>query len=367
MHYSLGVGSRGRRILGTMAALLALSTFSEQAGAAVVDPDPHSLLKGKKILVLDGGSGSHPQAAAAGTVNLKAIQTQVGLNMTFSTNWQTPVFAGYDIVVFNYFFETQKMTPAGQKNFQDWIASGHKGYVGYHTSGANEDNEWNWYRESVTSMLYKLHANPEQTGTIHANQDPKIIKHPIMKGIDTVFTNSDEWYDFGFGSSWGDAKVTFYLDEKTLVKYKPVRPMTPHPMAWFREDPTTKSRFYYSAFIHTQQGAASDFFRNTVLRALEYVAAYEPGYEEGTSPIYADGQSFRTFQAFSYVTDSKELRVNVPGKYSLKVLSAQGRVLETLTGEGRGTVSPAAFRKPGLYFVEFRYGKRTINQRALIY
>jgi len=85
------------------------------AGAALVDPDPHSLLKSKKILVLDGGSGSHPQAAAAGTANLKAMQTLLGLNITFSANWQTPIFAGYDLVVFNYFFETQKMTPAGQE------------------------------------------------------------------------------------------------------------------------------------------------------------------------------------------------------------------------------------------------------------
>lgn len=337
------------------------------AGAALVDPDPHSLLKSKKILVLDGGSGSHPQAAAAGTANLKAMQTLLGLNITFSANWQTPIFAGYDIVVFNYFFETQKMTPAGQKNFQDWLATGHKGYVGYHTSGANEENEWNWYRDNVTSMLYKLHTNPEQTGTIHANRDAKILAHPIMKGIDTVFTNSDEWYDFAFGATWADARVTFFLDEGTLVQYKPVRPMNPHPMSWFREDPATKDRFYYSAFIHTQQGAASDFFRNTILRALEYVSGYEPGYEDGTTPINMDGHSIRTFAAFSFVSGSRELQVNVPGPYALEVYSMGGRELERLSGRGRATLLPASFAKPGLYIVKFRAEGRTIVQRAMIY
>ncbi len=356
LHYTFRRG-----MLALLGAAWLLGTPS-MPKAAVVDPDPNSLLKSKKVLILDGQSGSHAGARTNATLALESLAKKVGFTMTKGDSRLVTVdyLSKYDIVVFNYFFETQKMTQASQDAFKTWFALGNKGYVGYHTSGANEAGEWEWYRNNVTSSLYNLHTLGAQNGSLTRTKDATVLAMPIMKGLDTAFTGNDEWYDFGFGATWADCKVIYYLNEKSLATAEP-RPMNPHPAAWFREDPVTHSKYFYSIYIHSDAGAATDFFASNILRALEYTAGYQ------TTPILAHGANMRTWKDFSYVTDSRELQVNLPGRYTLSIQSPSGKKLYSVEGRGSMYFRPQAIRNPGLYIVKLVSASKRLTQRIMVY
>src|SRR6185369_17092421 len=137
--------------------------------------------------------------------------------------------------------------------------------------------------------------------------------------------------------------------------------MNPHPMSWIRED-ARKNRFYFSGFVHSEQGSSSDFFHSALLRGLEYVA----GYDTATS-VLSEGNSIRTRPGLAYVTGGRELRVDAEGTYKLEILSAQGKALERLEGQGPRSYRPAAFAKAGIYCVRFQGKGVRYAQRILVY
>jgi hypothetical protein len=337
--------------------------------AAPVAPNPNSLLKNKRVLIVEGQNKTgHEQSSANADAILALIKTEVGITTLTTLNSNSFTLAqlnNYDIVVFNYFFETQLMPAASQTALHTWLLSGGKGYVGYHTSGANEVNEWNWYRDSVTSMRYNLHTLPAQNGTIRVTTNAAILTQPIMQGLPATFSGSDEWYDFDLpprgpaAPTWVDCHVMYNLDETTLATALP-RPMNPHPAAWYRED-ANKTRYFYGIIVHSPTGASSDFFHSLILRAMEYVAGYAP------TDLTSNGGSLRTLKGMSFITDSHELRVELAGHYRLSVWSPQGKKLYAVQGEGQKTYSPEAFAKPGLYVVKLESRAANLIQRVMVY
>lgn len=356
------------------AAALALSALPSRG--APVAPNPNSLLKSKKVLVVqatnwNGTSHKTPKANALAILN--KIKTDVGIaNFTVVDNveaYTAAALAPYDIMVFNYVFNTQNAVGKPfEAAFKAWLASGNKGWMGYHTSGANDVGEWPWYRDSVTVMRYHVHSVAAQPGKMNITTDAAIKALPIMQGMDASFTGTDEWYDFDLPPRapapplWADCKVAYYLDETTLAT-TPTRTMNPHPMSWFRED-GKKNRFYYSGFIHSDQGSTSDFFHSSILRGLEFVAGYDT-----VVSVSSGGNTIRNRLNFSFVTGSRELRVDAAGPHHLEILSAQGRLLERMDGEGQRTYRPAAFAKAGVYCVRYHGGdSRTgYTQRIMVY
>ena len=354
------------------AAALALSALPSPG--APVAPNPKSLLNSKKVLVVqatnwNGTSHKTPKENALAILN--KIKTDVGIaSFTVVDNveaYTAAALAPYDIIVFNYVFNTQNAVGKPfEAAFKSWLASGNRGWMGYHTSGANDVGEWPWYRDSVTVMRYHVHSVAAQSGKMNITTDAAIKALPIMQGMDASFTGTDEWYDFDLPprapapALWADCKVSYYLDEASLAT-TPTRTMNPHPMSWFRED-ARKNRFYYSAFVHSDQGSSSDFFHSTLLRGLEYIA----GYDAETS-ISSGGNPIRNRLDLAYVTGSRELRVDAAGPHRLEILSAQGKALERLEGMGRRTYRPAAFAKGGVYLVRYRGQAARYAQRILVY
>jgi hypothetical protein len=362
-----------RKHLLLQTALSAALFITQAVHGAPVTPNANSLLKNKRVLVVEATNWtgtSHSTAKANALKKLNLIKTEVGIaNFTvvdIVDNYTLAQLNNYDIIVFNYVFNSQ--FAVGKKfetAFKQWLAAGNKGWVGYHTSGANDVGEWPWYRDSVTVMRYHVHSVAAQQGKMTATTDAAIKAHPIMAGMDETFTGTDEWYDFDLPprapapALWADCKVIYYLDETTLAT-KPTRPMNPHPMAWYRED-ALKNRFFYSAYIHSDAGANSDFFHSSLLRALEYVAGYQ------TVSISSQGNSIQTPKNMSYVTGGKELQVDVPGVHRLSIYSSTGALLGSFNGTGPQTYKPEAFNKPGLYYVKFRSKARSFTQRVMIY
>jgi hypothetical protein len=184
--------------------------------------------------------------------------------------------------------------------------------------------------------------------------------------MDASFTGTDEWYDFDLPprapapALWADCKVTYYLDESTLAT-APTRAMDPHPMSWIRED-AKKNRFYYSGFVHSDQGSSSDFFHSALLRGLEYLAGYD-----SVVSVSSGGNSLRGQREVAYVTGGRELRVEAAGPHTLTILSARGETLERLEGIGPLTYRPAAFAKAGVYCIRYRGDGVRYARRILVY
>jgi hypothetical protein len=354
------------------AAILAFSALP--LSGAPVAPNPKSLLKSKKVLVVEAtkwNENSHTTPKANALALLKKIKTEAGFStLTVADNveaYTAADLAPYDIIVFNYVFNTQyAVGKPFEAAFKAWFAAGNRGWMGYHSSGANDVGEWPWYRDSVTVMRYHVHTVNAQPGKMNITTDAAIKALPVLQGMDASFTGTDEWYDFDLPprapapALWADCKVTYYLDESSLA-IAPSRPMNPHPMSWIRED-GKKNRFYFSAFVHSNEGSSSDFFHSALLRGLEYVA----GYDTAVS-ISSAGNSVRNRLDLAYVTGSRELRVENTGPHKLEILSAQGRLLERLEGKGRKTYRPRSMAKAGVYCVRFQGNGVRFTQRMLVY
>jgi hypothetical protein len=356
---------------------IVLALAATQGMAQMVMPDACSPLKDKKVLVLPGNGHDGPRNATLN--NLKAFATQVGFTLKADGNalaLTDDVLAGYDIVVFNYFFQTQNTAffPQASKDaFMRWLKKGKKGYVGYHTSGANEwaTNEWRNYQDSVTGMRYAVHGAGTPTGTVEKTKDTSVLSKPIMKGLPTTYTTPDEWYEYTLDSkifqpAW-NWKIMYYLTAVDAAR-SPGPPN--HPAAWFRED-ELGTRFFYSIFIHTQDGANSDFFKSVLLRALEYVAGPTPSTYPAAcqtpTPIASEGAARATQPGFSFVTTSRELRVDLDGDYRLSVWSPSGRELFSLDGSGKRSYNPEPFRDPGLYVVKIETRGGNFLQKIMVY
>lgn len=355
-------------------AVVALALSALPSPGEPVAPNPKSLLRSKKVLVVQAtnwNGDSHLGAKANALAVLNKIKAEAGIpTLTVADNveaYTAADLAPYDIIVFNYVFNSQyAVGKPFETAFKTWLASGNRGWMGYHSSGANEPGEWPWYRDSVTVMRYHVHTVAAQPGKMYITTDAAIKALPVLQGMDASFTGTDEWYDFDLPPRapapplWADCKVTYYLDETSLAT-APTRPMNPHPMSWIRED-GKKNRFYYSAFVHSDQGASSDFFHSSLLRGLEYLAGYDTALS-----ISSGGNPIRNHPDLAYVTGNRELHVDAAGPHSLEILSTQGKVLERLEGSGPRAYRPAAFAKAGVYCVRYRGRGVRYSQRILVY
>jgi type 1 glutamine amidotransferase len=354
--------------------LAALLLTAVMAPAQMVTPDECSPLKERKVLVLPGNGHDGPRNATL--TNLKALADKVHFTIKADGNALTltdAVLNDYDIVVFNYFFRTQDpaVFPQASKDaFMRWLKKGKKGYVGYHTSGANEWSvaEWRDYQDSVTGMRYALHGEGTPSGTVEKTKDAAVLAMPIMKGLPASYTTSDEWYEYNTDSKIFDPAWKWKIMYNLASVAAPRSPAPPnHPAAWFRED-EKGTRYFYATFIHTQDGANSDFFKSVLLRALEYVAGPTPeSYASCVTAIQSPGAAKSLNPGLAFITTSRELRVDLDGAYRLSVFSPKGRALYTVDGAGRKSYHPAPFAKPGLYVVKVTDAARSYVRKIMVY
>ena len=370
---------------------LALILLAAAGAQALVTPNPASLLSGKKILIIrgtDATSSEHGGARVALNTKFRQLQALVGFQMdsanatTSGTGYAAAASGGtllpladYDIIFFNYWFHSANAATltSFQGTFRAWTLNTAKkrGWLGVHTSGANEVNEWNWFRDSVTAMQYRVHAGSAQAGTIRKTTVDSIKNAAIMSGLpDTVRIPSDEWYDFAYAPLFADARVMYYLDEATLTTQLPAEAkMNPHPSTWYREG-SNGNRYFYTALVHNASGvnltSGNDYFASMMLRALEYLA----GYQTTSIRLNGDGMYDNTekVKGLRFIRDGR-LKVDSDAPFRLELRSLQGRLL--FTGNGRGgrdqaSFSPPALRQAGMYIVKVASKKGSYSQRVMV-
>lgn len=353
----------------SIALVLSLAAGAFGPATAQVAPDPASRLAEKRLLVINGTDAANTAHGASRRIlsqRLNLLQAQTGFQLDSVTGSAAPStnLAAYDIIVFNYWFHsghvTNEVFQPGFLPFADafkaWMTEPGKrrGWLGVHSSGANEAGEWNWFRDSVSSMRYALHGAGTPSGTIRRTQDPAVRAHPIMHGLpDTMRVNADEWYTFDTTApTWRDVRVMYSLDEGTLsTPLEPEFSMNPHPMAWFREDSATGNRFFYTGLIHQNPGGATpfaQFYADLILRALEYLAGYTP-----TALHEGGGGPRPRAPAVADVLPGGVIRLRAAGPYTLGVHTPEGTRLHSVRGQGRAGEAwrPDALRVPGVYLV----------------
>jgi hypothetical protein len=262
-----------------LTCMVVLSTWG-----STVAPNPLSLLKHKRVLLIDPTDPTdyHKQPRIILTGKINQIKTAVGFDLTQIKGVDTmtlPALNRFDIVIFNYYMKLELLEnkPFGIA-FKQWLMQGGHGVIGYHNSGSQSSGQWNWYRDSVQSMRYIDHKDGAQKGTVNMTSDSAIRKLPILSGMDAQFTGVDEWYSFDMppkapaAPTWPDCKVLYYMDESSVAQL--TDKMGIHPATWIRED-AKKNRFFYTIHIHSDDGANSDFFHSLIQRALEYVSGYQ--------------------------------------------------------------------------------------------
>jgi Trehalose utilisation len=336
---------------------------------APVAPNPLSLLKDKRILLIDPTDPTdyHKQPRIILTGKLNRIQSAVGFRMTSIKGVDTmtlPALNRYDIVIFNYYMKLELLEnkPFGIA-FKQWLAEGHHGVVAYHNSGSQSLGQWNWYRDSVQSMRYIDHKDQAQKGTVNITTDTSLRKLPILEGMDAKFTGVDEWYSFDMppkapaAPTWPECRVLYYMDENSVAQL--TDKMGVHPTTWIRED-AKKNRYFYTLHIHSDDGANSDFFHSLIQRAMEYVAGYQ-------DPVTMNGAPVERADNLAFITSGRQVNVSMNGEFQLSIRSAAGATLFSQTGKGRQTYAPQAFARSGIYYLTVEAKSRRITQRLMIY
>jgi len=369
-----------------LTAIALVVGFAAAPSHAQVTPNPASLLAGKRVLVINGTDAANTAHGASRRVlsqRLNQMKTQVGFELDSVLGSATPPtdFAAYDIIVFNYWFHSGYVTGEVFQSgflpfttaFKAWTkdTSKRRGWLGVHSSAANEAGEWNWFRDSVASMHYALHGAGTPAGTIRRTADTAVRNHPILQGLpDTMRVSADEWYTFTTTApTWGTARVLYNLDESTLsTPLEPQYAMNPHPVAWFREDASTGNRFFYTALIHQNPGgttAFAEFYAGLVLRALEYLAGYAP------TSIFINDRNIGTSRGPAILRNGA-LVIRSAEPYELGVFTVEGRKVftaRTLNHEGEETnesFHPEALRKPGVYIVRVSSRSGTFTRSVFV-
>jgi type 1 glutamine amidotransferase len=372
----------------SLSFLAAIAVLAAGALGAPVAPNPLSLLKDKRVLIINGDNAPeyHKGPRDIVTAKLNLMKTAVGIaTLKVVGNADTMTYAtlkNYDVVMFNYFTRAEYfMGKPFEKGFKEWVAEGNKGVVGNHNTGAKTKGEWDWFRDSVTSMWYMDHKDGSQPGTINKTTDPVVGKLPILEGLDAKFSGSDEWYSFDMkpwhtveSPTWKDCKVLYTLDEKTVANLTD-KMGAYHPVAWVRED-ALKNRFFFTTLIHSDAGASSDFYHSLILRALEYAAGYKDPVSMGGAPIEGEsnrrgtlgGEKGRVGSAdIAFVTASRRIDIDAEGSFRLTLRSATGAIVFASAGSGRAAFTPAALAHAGLYLLTLETRGGAISRRILAY
>ncbi len=352
------------RSIGNGAKFILVSIGLIAAQAQMVAPNPLSPLKSKKVLVLEGTAAGHEASKLAAWTNLQTMQTAVGFTLEKgdATKLTAAMLAKYDIIVFNYFFHTElpdQFPDAAKNAFIGWLKLPHKGYVGYHTSGANEWSkaEWPWYQDNVTSMRYIVDHPDIPEGTITKTTDPAVLSNPILKDLPASYTAKDEWYQFDtLGTTYPQIKPIYFLQNAKALNRAPY---PTHPAAWYRED-AAGTRYFYSICFHEPVAVNTPFFRSLILRALEYVSG-DP------TTITIKDVAVTPKDNISFVTESSELNVTLDEPYKITVWSPQGVQLYSANGEGKSAFEISSLRNPGFYIVNLETKAQKYSQRILVY
>lgn len=227
------------------------------ARCARYDHQPPQLpaeLKHPAILVFSKSNGFRDNPSVNGAIAaLKEMADHDHWTMFFSDNaavFNTADLKHFDAVIWNN-VSGDVLTNSQRQAFKSYMETG-GGFVGLHGSGGDFYYDWDWYPDTLIGARFLSHPMSPQFQAAKLKVDDG--SDPIVKGLPSEWTMTDEWYSFKNDPRSKGAHVLVTLDEST---YSPMTGkvsirMGDHPIAWTQC--VGDGRSFYSAIGHRPEG-----------------------------------------------------------------------------------------------------------------
>lgn len=223
-------------------------------GMAGASPAPLS------ILVFSKTAGFRHDSIPDGIAALTSASSGAGYTLTASEDagvFTDDGLAKLDVVVF-LSTTGDILDDEQQAAFERFIMSG-KGFVGIH-SATDTEYDWEFYGELVGAYFR------EHPAIQAATLDVEDATDPIVAGVPSPWTRTDEWYAFK-SNPRPNVHVLMTLDESS---YDPGTATmgADHPITWRHE--YAGGRSFYTALGHTQESYADPLFVGLLTRAIQW-------------------------------------------------------------------------------------------------
>lgn len=228
--------------------------------------DPRPSGKGLHVLVFEKINGFLDRASVGAARDaLLGLARENGWSMQVTDKGgaiRPEVLARYDLVVWNN-ISGDALTLTQRKALRTWVEHG-GGFVGIHGAAGDPATFWDWYTDTLVGARFLGHpANPQfRPAKLHVEAKDD----PIMRGIPSEFSMTDEWYSFPVNPRQRGVKVLVTLDEATYAPPPNLAMGTDHPIAW--KHCVGKGRSFYSAIGHPPSSFADANYRRILTQAI---------------------------------------------------------------------------------------------------
>jgi type 1 glutamine amidotransferase len=146
-------------------------------------------------------------------------------------------------------------------------------WAGQHSATDFENNSrWTWFQDNINGGWFTDHDNDQTPGTVNWQADQ--VNHPILKGLASPWSTSDEWYIMNRNI---EAVPGFKVLAKVTVTNSS-KGTTPRPAVWITENANAKGgRSFYTIRGHNQKVYAEAEFRALMLRGILWSVHRLPG------------------------------------------------------------------------------------------
>ncbi|TCO47347.1 ThuA domain-containing protein [Actinocrispum wychmicini] len=252
------LGAVGRRLVSAAAVVvLGLSVTQTATAAPAADP-------GFRALVFSKTAAFRHDSIPDGIAAIQRLGQEHDFTVDITEDagaFTDSNLAKYQVVVFlsttgDVLDDTQ------QAAFERYIRAG-GGYAGVHAA-ADTEYGWAWYG-SLTGAYFKQHPAPQQA--VVKVEDPA---HPSTKGLPTLWSRTDEWYDYQTDPR-PNVHVLTELDEKS---YTGGTMGADHPNTWCQD--YDGGRSWYTGLGHTKESYTEPNFLHLLLGGLQTAAGVVP-------------------------------------------------------------------------------------------
>jgi type 1 glutamine amidotransferase len=165
--------------------------------------------------------------------------------------------------------------PSGAQKKQIFVDYWNNGgsWAGQHSATDFEkNNKWTWFQDNIDGGWFVDHDNPLTPGTVNWQSDQ--VNHPILKGLMSPWSTSDEWYIMNRNI---EAVPGFKVLAKVTVTNSS-KGTTPRPAVWVTENANAKGgRGFYTIKGHSQSNYTETQFRELMLRGILWSVHRLPG------------------------------------------------------------------------------------------
>ncbi len=238
--------------------LFLLATFSVQASNF-------------KVLVLTERGGLHEGFVVAALDWLEQFSKEKNFEykvVNDAKNFTDDSLAEYQVFL-QLNFPPYMWSKESEKAFIKYIEEGRGGWIGFHHAALLGEFDgypmWQWFSAFLGDIVYKNYIAETGSGTVCVED----MKHPIMKGVNPVFTvENDEWYIFNKNPR-PNVHVLAHVDEASYQPASDIK-MGDHPVIWVNEK--VKARNVYFLMGHHAKLLNNEDFKTMLGNAIMWTA-----------------------------------------------------------------------------------------------